>query len=390
MLRALVDVLREHVPLELRGVDVDVRQVHRDSRRIEAGDLFAALPGSSVDGSAFARAACERGAVAVLAARETDAAVPHLIATDAREAMAWAAHALCGHPTQQLAAYLTTAFVVGGVGAWHLLKDKTNLHARKMFSMAMWMATLVTPLQIFAGDLHGLNTLEHQPQKIMAMEGHYQSHPDGAPLILFGIPDSEARTVRYAVEIPQASSLILKHDPAAPLAGLDTIPDDQEPPVGMVFWSFRIMVGIGFAMLGIGAWSLYARWRKQLYDWTLLHRCAIAMAPSGFVAVLAGWITTEVGRQPYVIYGLLRTSDAASPLDAPAVAVSLLAFILVYFTVFGIGVGYILRLMAKTPHVGELGAKRGDTGPIRTAGITPGPTQNPGHEETLPTGKEDA
>ena len=289
-----------------------------------------------------------------------------------------------------LAAYLTTAFVVGGVGAWHLLKDKTNLHARKMFSMAMWMATLVTPLQIFAGDLHGLNTLEHQPQKIMAMEGHYQSHPDGAPLILFGIPDSEARTVRYAVEIPQASSLILKHDPAAPLAGLDTIPDDQEPPVGMVFWSFRIMVGIGFAMLGIGAWSLYARWRKQLYDWTLLHRCAIAMAPSGFVAVLAGWITTEVGRQPYVIYGLLRTSDAASPLDAPAVAVSLLAFILVYFTVFGIGVGYILRLMAKTPHVGELGAKRGDTGPIRTAGITPGPTQNPGHEETLPTGKEDA
>ncbi|QZD94567.1 cytochrome ubiquinol oxidase subunit I [Qipengyuania gelatinilytica] len=289
-----------------------------------------------------------------------------------------------------MAAYLTTAFVVGGVGAWHLLKDRANLHARKMFSMAMWMAAIVTPLQIFAGDLHGLNTLEHQPQKVMAMEGHFQSHPDGAPLILFGIPDSEAKTVRYAIEIPKASSLILKHDPDAPLAGLDTIPDDEEPPVGIVFWSFRIMVGIGFAMLGVGVWSLFARWRGKLYEWNWLHRAALVMAPSGFIAVLAGWITTEVGRQPYVIYGLLRTADAASPLDAPAVAASLLAFIVVYFTVFGIGVWYILRLMSHTPHVGELGVKRGDTGPIRTAGITPGPTQNPGHEEPLPDSKEDA
>ena len=289
-----------------------------------------------------------------------------------------------------MAAYLTTAFVVGGVGAWHLLKDRANLHARKMFSMAMWMAAIVTPLQIFAGDMHGLNTLEHQPQKVMAMEGHYQSHPDGAPLILFGIPDSEAKTVRYAIEIPKASSLILKHDPNAPLAGLDTIPDDEEPPVGVVFWSFRVMVGIGFAMLGVGMWSLLARFSGKLYDWRWLHRAALVMAPSGFIAVLAGWITTEVGRQPYVIYGLLRTADAASPLDAPAVAASLLAFILVYFTVFGIGVWYILRLMSHTPHVGELGVKRGDTGPIRTAGITPGPTQNPGYEKTLPESEEDA
>ena len=288
-----------------------------------------------------------------------------------------------------LAAYLTTAFVVGGVGAWHLLKDRTNLHARKMFSMAMWMAAIVTPLQIFAGDLHGLNTLEHQPQKVMAMEGHFDSHPDGAPLILFGIPNSAEKRVDYAIEIPKASSLILKHDADAPLAGLDTVPDDEEPPVGMVFWSFRIMVGLGFAMLGIGLWSLYARWRKNLYDWPLLHKAAVVMGPSGFIAVLAGWITTEVGRQPYVIYGLLRTADAASPLDAPAVAVSLLAFIVVYFAVFGIGIWYILRLMSHAPHVGELGAKRGDTGPIRTAGITPGPTQNPGHDEPLPTEKEE-
>ncbi|HCO46671.1 MAG TPA: cytochrome ubiquinol oxidase subunit I, partial [Erythrobacter sp.] len=110
------------------------------------------------------------------------------------------------------AAYLTTAFVVGGVGAWHLLRDRTNLHARKMFSMAMWMAAIVAPIQIVAGDMHGINTLEHQPQKVMAMEGHYQSHPDGAPLILFGIPDSEEKRVKYALEIPKLSSLILKHD----------------------------------------------------------------------------------------------------------------------------------------------------------------------------------
>jgi cytochrome d ubiquinol oxidase subunit I len=284
-----------------------------------------------------------------------------------------------------MAAYLTTAFVVGAVGAWHLLKDKANPHARTMFSMAMWMAAIVTPLQIFAGDMHGLNTLEHQPAKVMAMEGHYQSHPEGAPLILFGIPDSEARTVRYAIEIPKASSLILKHDLNAPMAGLDTIPDDKEPPVGTVFWSFRVMVGIGFAMLGIGLWSLFGRVRGRLFDMPLLHRAAVVMGPSGFAAVLAGWITTEVGRQPYVIYGVLRTADAASPLDAPAVAASLLAFVIVYFTVFGIGVWYILKLMGKPPHAGESGIKGEIDGPIRTAGITPGPTQNPGGEEPLPT-----
>jgi cytochrome d ubiquinol oxidase subunit I len=274
-----------------------------------------------------------------------------------------------------LAAYITTAFVVGGVGAWHLLKDRANQHARKMFSMAMWMAAIVVPVQIVAGDLHGLNTLEHQPQKVMAMEGHYDSHPNGAPLILFGIPDSEAKTVRYAVEIPKASSLILKHDPNAPLAGLDTIPDDQEPPVGVVFWSFRIMVGIGFAMMGVGMWSLWARWRGKLYDWPWLHRAALIMAPSGFIAVLAGWITTEVGRQPYVVYNLMRTAEAASPLDGPAVAASLLAFVLVYFAVFGIGVWYILHLMHKPPHSHETGLVKDDEGPIRTAGITPGLTQ---------------
>jgi len=283
-----------------------------------------------------------------------------------------------------IAAYLTTAFVVGGVGAWHLLKNRANQHARKMFSMAMWMAALVSPVQIFAGDLHGLNTLEHQPQKVMAMEGHYESYPDGAPFFIFGIPNDEKQRLDYALGIPKLSSLILKHNLNAPLAGLDKIPDDEQPPVGPVFWAFRIMVAIGVAMMGLGYWSLLARWRGRLFEWTLMHKAALLMAPSGFVAVIAGWLTTEIGRQPYTIYGLLRTVDSASPLDAPAVATSLIAFVLVYFAVFGAGVWYILKLMSMPPATHEVGVKRGDIGPIRTAGITPGPTQNPGDGTVLP------
>ena len=268
-----------------------------------------------------------------------------------------------------LAAYLTTAFVVGGVGAWHLLRDSTREGPRVMFSMAMWMAALVAPIQIFAGDAHGLNTLEHQPAKVMAMEGHFQSHPDGAPLILFGWPDQSAAEVKYAIQIPKASSLILKHSPDAPLAGLQTVPRDNWPNVPLVFWAFRIMVGIGFLMLGIGLVSLLARWRGTLYRWRSLHLYALAMSPAGFVAVLAGWTTTEAGRQPFTVWGLLRTADSASPLATPAVASSLLAFVIVYFIVFSMGVLYILRLMAQPPHHGEEGP-RVDI-PARAAGITP-------------------
>lgn len=267
-----------------------------------------------------------------------------------------------------IAAYLTTAFVVGGVGAYHLLRRTSPDRAGTMFSMAMWMAAIVAPIQILVGDAHGLNTLEHQPAKVMAMEGHFDSHPDGAPLILFGLPNQAEKRIDYAVQIPKLSSLILKHDLNAPLAGLDTIDDDKEPPVAVVFWSFRVMVGLGFAMLGVGLFSLWCRWRGTLFENRLLHRVALAMAPAGFVAVLAGWITTEVGRQPYTIYGHLLTADSLSPIAAPAVAASLIAFIIVYFLVFGAGTFYILRLMARLPRdpMPDL-----DGGPIRTSGITP-------------------
>ncbi len=269
-----------------------------------------------------------------------------------------------------IAAYLTTALVVGAVGAWHLLKDSSQAHARKMFSMAMWMAALVAPVQIFVGDLHGLNTLEHQPAKVMAMEGHFQSHPDGAPLILFGIPDDDTQTMKHTVEIPKLSSLILKHDSEAPLAGLDTIAPENRPPVEVVFWSFRVMVGLGFLMLALGLASLVARVSGKLYDWRWLKRFSLLMGPAGFVAVIAGWITTEVGRQPFTVYGLLRTADSASPLAAPAVATSLIAFVIVYFAVFGMGTWYLLKLMSRAPQPHE---PEPPNIPAHASGITPGP-----------------
>jgi cytochrome d ubiquinol oxidase subunit I len=283
-----------------------------------------------------------------------------------------------------LAAYLTTALVVGAVGGWHLLRGKTNIGARVMFNMAMGMIAVAIPVQIFAGDAHGLNTLEHQPAKIMAMEGHFQSHPHGAPLILFGLPDQAAGKVRAEIAIPKASSLILKHDLNAPLAGLDTVPRADWPVVPVVFWSFRIMVGLGLAMFGLAAFSVLARLRRKLYDWRLLHMAAVAMGPAGFVAVIAGWVTTEAGRQPFTVYGLLRTANSVAPLDAPAVATSLLAFVVVYFLVFGAGVFYILKLMGHAPQPSETGLPNT---PQRAAGLTPAPAVDP--DRTLPDQKQE-
>jgi cytochrome d ubiquinol oxidase subunit I len=273
-----------------------------------------------------------------------------------------------------LAAYLTTSLVVGGVGAWHLLRDQANPGARRMFSMAMWMLALVTPLQILAGDAHGLNTLEYQPTKVLAMEGDYEPSPHGAPLVLFGLPSNDEARVRYEIAIPYLGSLILKHDPTAPMPGLKDFPRDKWPPAPIVFWSFRLMVGLGFAMLGLGVWSLIERKRGRLFQARWLHRAATIMGPAGFVAVIAGWVTTEVGRQPYTIYGLLETAQAHSPLAAPVVASSLVAFVVVYFATFGAGTYYLLRLMAKPPQRNESEPAHA---PTRAAGITPAPAVRP-------------
>ena len=267
-----------------------------------------------------------------------------------------------------IAAYLTTSLSVGAVGAWHLLRDPQNRGARTMFSMAMWMAALVAPIQILAGDTQGLNTQEYQPAKVMAMEGHFDSYPHGAPLVLFGIPDEEHARMRYSVEIPKLSSLILAHDINAPLAGLDSIERRDWPPVAIIFWSFRLMVGLGFAILGLGLLSLLARARGKLYDWPLLHRLSVLMGPAGFVAVIAGWVTTEVGRQPFTIYHALRTAESVSPVASPALTGSLLAFVVVYFSAFTSGGLYILKLMSKPPSTHETPP---DSAPSHAAGITP-------------------
>jgi cytochrome d ubiquinol oxidase subunit I len=272
-----------------------------------------------------------------------------------------------------LAAYLTTAFVVGAVGALHLLRDRRDEAARIMFSMAMWMATIVAPLQIVAGDFHGLNTLEHQPAKVAAMEGHFETHP-GTPLILFGIPNPAAGRVDYKLEIPKLGAFILTHDWNGTVRGLNEWPPEQHPPMGIVFWSFRVMVGIGMLMLALGAWSLWCRWRRTLTEATWLHRAAIVMGPSGFAAVLAGWITTEVGRQPWTIQGLLTTAASVSPIDAAAVGASLVAFVVVYFVLFGAGTFYALRLMNRPVHRAESGLPPDQ--PVRAGGIMPAPTMS--------------
>ncbi len=270
------------------------------------------------------------------------------------------------------AAYLTTALIVGAVGAWHLLRDSANRHARLMFSMAMWMALVVAPAQVVIGDLHGLNTLEHQPQKVAAMEGHWEERRTEAPMILFAMPNMEAERNDLEVSIPGLGSLILGHSWEAEIRGLKSFPREDRPTnVPLVFWSFRVMVGLGLLMVALGITAFVMRLRGRLYDTPWLHRFAIAMGPSGLVAVTAGWIVTEAGRQPFTVYGLLRTADSVAPIAAPAVATSLALFIVTYFVVFGAGIWLLLRLMGAPPHPAQEGPEEGT--PIRTAGITPAP-----------------
>jgi cytochrome d ubiquinol oxidase subunit I len=267
-----------------------------------------------------------------------------------------------------LASYLTTAFAVGGVGALHLSRDARNPAARVMFSMAMWMAALVAPLQILAGDLHGLNTLTYQPAKVAALEGHFETEA-GAPLLLFGWPDMQREETRYALEVPKLGSLILTHHWDGVVPGLKDWPRDKRPNSTLLFFSFRAMVGLGVLMAALGLWGLVERLRRRLYESRALLGASLAMSPAGFIALLAGWITTECGRQPYTVYGLLNTSTSASPIDAPAVAASLLGFIIVYIAVFGAGIYYILCLMRRPPAPDE--APGEEHAPLRAAGITP-------------------
>ncbi len=273
-------------------------------------------------------------------------------------------------PHMVLASYLSVALVVGATGAWQLLRDKTNRASRKMFSMALWMALLVAPLQIVMGDIHGLNTLRYQPAKIAAIEGLFDTE-QGAPLALFGMPNMGTAHLDDAITIPHVSSLILTHSWNGQVRGLKDWPAADRPDALIVFWSFRLMVGLGLAMLGLGVAGAWLRTRHRLYDSRPMLWGSVLMGPAGLIALLAGWITTEVGRQPYTVFGLLRTSQSVSPIAAAGVATSLAAFALVYFTVFGTGTLFALRMMGRAPQPGEAGPD--PRKPSHSTGIVPGP-----------------
>ncbi|MFC3607102.1 cytochrome ubiquinol oxidase subunit I [Stutzerimonas tarimensis] len=262
-----------------------------------------------------------------------------------------------------IAAFLATAFFVGASAAWHLLRGNDNPAVRKMFSMALWMALLVAPVQAAVGDLHGLNTLEYQPAKIAAMEGNWDnSHGGPTPLILFGWPDMEREETLYKIEIPYLASLILNHSLTEPIPALKDFAREDRPYAPIVFWSFRLMVLIGLLMIFSGAWSLWLRYRKKLFTSRPFLRFMTWMGPSGIVAILAGWITTEVGRQPWVVYEIMRTADAVSPHSATQMGFTLAMFVVVYFAVFGVGLVYVLHLVAKGPVPFE-GREKGAGGP---------------------------
>jgi cytochrome d ubiquinol oxidase subunit I len=261
------------------------------------------------------------------------------------------------------AAFLASALFVAASAAWHLLRGRDNPAFRTMLSMAMWIVMIVAPLQIIVGDAHGLNTLKYQPAKIAAIEGHWDNS-DGkpTPLILFGCPNMKEEKTGCKLEIPYLGSLILTHTLSEQVPALKEFAPADRPNSSIIFWSFRAMVTLGMLMALTGALSGLLRWRGTLYKSRyFLHLC-LWMGPSGVLAILAGWITTEVGRQPWVVYGFMRTAHATSNQPASQVGVTLALFVIVYFAVFGAGISYMMRLVRKGPVLGE-GATKDGGGP---------------------------
>jgi cytochrome d ubiquinol oxidase subunit I len=246
------------------------------------------------------------------------------------------------------AAYLTTALVVGGASAYQLLRRRDHAESRVALKMAIGMFALLAPAQLVIGHWSGEVVGHYQPLKRAAIEGYWETRAD-QPLHLVGVPDREAAKNHFELSVPGVGNLIQGLPKDEVIQGLDSFPRDDWPVVFLVFWSFRIMVGLGLLMIGLGAWGAlqWARGKLEGDRWFL--RAAVAMSPAGFLAVLSGWITAEVGRQPYVAYGVLRTADAASPLVAGQVGTSLLAFMTIYAVVFTAGAIFIFRLLHEGP-----------------------------------------
>ncbi len=246
------------------------------------------------------------------------------------------------------AAFLTTSLVVLAVGARYVVAGRFETEGRTMAHMGIGMLALLAPLQLFLGDQHGLNTLEHQPAKVAAIESHWDGSKPGE-LVLFAIPRETAERNDYTISIPGGASLILRHDMDGLFPGLKDFPPQDRPPVAPVFFAFRIMVGIGFLMIAIGLVGAWLWWRGSLFRAQWYLRPVAQSWPLGFIAILAGWWVTETGRQPWIAQGILRTAHAASPVSFEAVLVSLLLFIFVYGVVFSLGIYYINRLIEKGP-----------------------------------------
>lgn len=245
--------------------------------------------------------------------------------------------------------YITTGFVVIAVGAYLIRQKKFTEEGRVMFSMTFWLLSVLVPLQIVLGDMHGLNTFKYQPAKLAAIEAHW-SPERRAPLTLFAIPDQKDETNHDVIEVPLLGSIILTHDLNGEVPGLKQFPADQRAPVAIPFFSFRIMVGLGFLMLGVIMLSWWLRLRHRLFEAHWFLRLCQWFAPIGFITVIAGWVTTEVGRQPWTVYGLLRTANSVSPsLTGFDVILSLIGYMLVYIIIFPVGIILMARVVRKGP-----------------------------------------
>jgi cytochrome d ubiquinol oxidase subunit I len=246
------------------------------------------------------------------------------------------------------AAYLTTSLVVLSVGARYLVANRFIEESKTMIRMGLGMVAILAPLQLFIGDAHGLNTAEHQPVKIAAMEAHWDGSKPGE-LLLFAWPDAKAEMNHLEIGIPHLASLIITHRMNGLFKGLKDFKPEDRPPLLPVFFAFRVMVGIGLLMIAIGFVGAFLWWRRKLFDSTWYLRPLTYAWPLGFIAIIAGWWVTETGRQPYLVYGVLRTLDGVSPVAFGAVLTTLILFVLIYTSVFSMGILYINRLIEKGP-----------------------------------------
>lgn len=246
-----------------------------------------------------------------------------------------------------IASFLTGAFVVAGVSSWFLIHGRDVLAHRKALSMCMWIILFFAPAQVIMGDFHGLNTMEHQPAKIAAMEGNWETSSN-VPLLLIALPSNKTQSNLFEIGIPNLASIILKHKPEGVVPGLDETPIDEQPPVAAVFWSFRVMVGIGVLMVFAGIAGLISRFRTNLYTPSLFHHFLVVMIPSPFIAVVAGWFVTEIGRSPWLVYGMMTQAEGITPSLTPGLALtSLIGFVLVYGIVYASGLVYIFKTVRK-------------------------------------------